>query len=93
LTIKQLRFYGLEKLGHPSIVIIFYQLLLVLLMENHPAMEPPHLLRKGKSKLQGQQLILGHLMPAILKAILSLDHKNLLKGTVSLIWREKNRSY
>ncbi|EEC77317.1 hypothetical protein OsI_15982 [Oryza sativa Indica Group] len=56
-------------------------------------MEPPHLLRKGKSKLQGQQLILGHLMPAILKAILSLDHKNLLKGTVSLIWREKNRSY
>uniref|UniRef100_A0A0E0P9G0 DSP-PTPase phosphatase fused to NAD+ Kinase domain-containing protein n=1 Tax=Oryza rufipogon TaxID=4529 RepID=A0A0E0P9G0_ORYRU len=82
LTIKQLRFYGLEKLGHPSIVIIFYQLLLVLLMENHPAMEPPHLLRKGKSKLQGQQLILGHLMPAILKAILSLDHKNLLKGTI-----------
>uniref|UniRef100_A0A0E0H140 DSP-PTPase phosphatase fused to NAD+ Kinase domain-containing protein n=1 Tax=Oryza nivara TaxID=4536 RepID=A0A0E0H140_ORYNI len=81
LTIKQLRFYGLEKLGHPLIVIIFYQLLLVLLMENHPAMEPPHLLRKGKSKLQGQQLILGHLMPAILKAILSLDHKNLLKGT------------
>uniref|UniRef100_A0A0E0DEI5 Pentatricopeptide repeat-containing protein n=1 Tax=Oryza meridionalis TaxID=40149 RepID=A0A0E0DEI5_9ORYZ len=44
-------------------------------------MEPPHLLRKGKSKLQGQQLILGYLMPAILKAILSLDHKNLLKGT------------
>uniref|UniRef100_A0A0E0BG84 Uncharacterized protein n=1 Tax=Oryza glumipatula TaxID=40148 RepID=A0A0E0BG84_9ORYZ len=32
-------------------------------------MEPPHLLRKG------------HLMPAILKAIASLDHKNLLKGT------------
>uniref|UniRef100_A0A0D3HJ38 DSP-PTPase phosphatase fused to NAD+ Kinase domain-containing protein n=1 Tax=Oryza barthii TaxID=65489 RepID=A0A0D3HJ38_9ORYZ len=28
-------------------VTIFYQLLLVLLMENHPAMEPPHLLRKG----------------------------------------------
>uniref|UniRef100_A0A0E0R552 DSP-PTPase phosphatase fused to NAD+ Kinase domain-containing protein n=1 Tax=Oryza rufipogon TaxID=4529 RepID=A0A0E0R552_ORYRU len=69
LTINQLRFYGLEKLGHPLIVTIFYQLLLVLLMENHPAMEPPHLLRKG------------HLMPAILKAIVSLDHKNLLKGT------------
>uniref|UniRef100_A0A0D3HJ40 Uncharacterized protein n=1 Tax=Oryza barthii TaxID=65489 RepID=A0A0D3HJ40_9ORYZ len=33
-------------------------------------MEPPHLLRKG------------HLMPAILKAIVSLDHKNLLKGTI-----------